>query len=160
MHREHERESLPGAEILNGSLGDVALDGPADVVTFLETLEHIADPRSALADLRALAQPDGLIIISVPSWTYFRTKYWLFRVLRRPTSQIHTHITCFTRASLIEVASLVGGVAKHVEPTGWHGRLRFANSIVRVASRLRIPVLRDFGPSLTLVAVLQPSASN
>jgi 2-polyprenyl-3-methyl-5-hydroxy-6-metoxy-1,4-benzoquinol methylase len=150
-YAEKARRNLPQAVITKGILGDEVADPKADVVTFLETLEHIADPRSALVDVRARTVPGGLIVISVPSWTYFKAKYWLFRVLRRTQSQIHTHITCFSRASLDEVATVLGGTAIYVEPTGWHGPLRFANRIVRTASKLHVPLLRDFGPSLTLV---------
>ena len=51
------RLRLPEADIVNGVLGDSAMATPADVVVFLETLEHIADPRAALANVRALAVP-------------------------------------------------------------------------------------------------------
>jgi 2-polyprenyl-3-methyl-5-hydroxy-6-metoxy-1,4-benzoquinol methylase len=144
-------ENLPGADIVHGSLDTVTIERQADVVTFLETLEHIAEPRGALAAVRSLVKPGGLIVISVPSWTYFKFKWRVFRVIRRPMSQIHSHITCFSRVSLHEVAAVLGGEVKHLEPTGWHGRFRFTNGIVRLASRLRLPFLCDFGPSLTLV---------
>ena len=149
-YAEEARRRLPTADIVTGPLG-TPTPRQADVVVFLETLEHIADPRAALTQIKALGRPNGLVVISVPSWAYFKVKSLVFRLLRRPMSQIHLHITCFSRRSMYEVGNLVGGKVEYLEPTGWHGPLRFANKIVRRASQLRIPFLRDFAPSLTVV---------
>lgn len=47
-------------------------DGCADVVTSFTVLEHVADERRALGELRRLLKPDGLLIITVPN------RWWLF----------------------------------------------------------------------------------
>ncbi len=47
-------------------------DGCADVVTSFTVLEHVADERLALAELRRLLRADGLLVITVPN------RWWLF----------------------------------------------------------------------------------
>ena len=47
-------------------------DGCADVVTSFTVLEHVADERLALRELRRLLKPDGPLIITVPN------RWWLF----------------------------------------------------------------------------------
>ncbi|HEV2748229.1 MAG TPA: bifunctional 2-polyprenyl-6-hydroxyphenol methylase/3-demethylubiquinol 3-O-methyltransferase UbiG [Allosphingosinicella sp.] len=50
-----------------GSVG--ALDGPYDLVTSLEVIEHVADPRGFVAGLARALAPDGLLILSTPNRT-------------------------------------------------------------------------------------------
>jgi SAM-dependent methyltransferase len=47
-------------------------DGDADVVTSFTVLEHVADERHALRELRRVLKPGGLLIVSVPN------RWWLF----------------------------------------------------------------------------------
>lgn len=47
-------------------------DGCADVITSFTVLEHVADERAALRELRRLLKPGGLLVITVPN------RWWLF----------------------------------------------------------------------------------
>jgi 2-polyprenyl-6-hydroxyphenyl methylase/3-demethylubiquinone-9 3-methyltransferase len=49
--------------------GVEALDGPYDLVTCLEVLEHVADPRGFVAGLARILADDGLLILSTPNRT-------------------------------------------------------------------------------------------
>jgi SAM-dependent methyltransferase len=56
------------ADIRKGSLpDDLDVDGPFDVITMLDVLEHVADDGRALEAVRALLAPDGRAIITVPA---------------------------------------------------------------------------------------------
>lgn len=48
------------------------VDGCADVVTSFTVLEHVADERRVLLELRRLLKPDGLLVLTVPN------RWWLF----------------------------------------------------------------------------------
>ncbi len=45
------------------------LEGTFDLVTAMEVVEHVADPKSFLADLAARLSPGGLLILSTPNRT-------------------------------------------------------------------------------------------
>lgn len=45
------------------------LGGPYDLVTSLEVIEHVADPRTFVAGLAQSLGPDGLLILSTPNRT-------------------------------------------------------------------------------------------
>ncbi len=47
-------------------------DACADVVTSFTVLEHVADERQALRELRRVLKPDGVLVITVPN------RWWLF----------------------------------------------------------------------------------
>lgn len=45
-------------------------EGPFDLVTAMDVLEHVEDPESFLADLVARVRPAGTILASVPAWPF------------------------------------------------------------------------------------------
>ena len=49
--------------------GVESLDGPFDLVTCLEVLEHVAEPRGFVSGLARILAGDGLLILSTPSRT-------------------------------------------------------------------------------------------
>ncbi len=49
--------------------GVETLAGPFDLVTSLEVLEHVSDPRGFVGGLADLLAPDGLLILSTPNRT-------------------------------------------------------------------------------------------
>ena len=49
--------------------GVEALDGRFDLVTAMEVVEHVADPRAFVASLAARLAPGGLLILSTPNRT-------------------------------------------------------------------------------------------
>ena len=50
-------------------VGVEALDGQFDLVTAMEVVEHVADPRAFVASLAARLAPGGLLILSTPNRT-------------------------------------------------------------------------------------------
>lgn len=60
--------NIEGLEVLEGDIFDAPLEeGAADVVTFLEVLEHLDDDIAALKRLRQLVRPGGFLVLSVPA---------------------------------------------------------------------------------------------
>jgi SAM-dependent methyltransferase len=54
-----------GARIVNGGLGDVdSSEGPFDLVTMWDYIEHSADPRGDLASVRRVIADDGVLALS------------------------------------------------------------------------------------------------
>ena len=51
------------------AVGVEALDGKFDLVTAMEVVEHVADPRAFVASLAARLAPGGLLILSTPNRT-------------------------------------------------------------------------------------------
>jgi 2-polyprenyl-6-hydroxyphenyl methylase/3-demethylubiquinone-9 3-methyltransferase len=49
--------------------GVESLDGQHDLVTCLEVVEHVADPRGFVAGLARILAPDGLLVLSTPNRT-------------------------------------------------------------------------------------------
>jgi len=59
---------IEGVEVLQGDIFSAPLEeGAADVITFLEVLEHLDDDIAALKRLRELVRPGGLLLLSVPA---------------------------------------------------------------------------------------------
>lgn len=58
---------LKGLEVLVGDFQQVTLPQRYDCVTFLDVLEHIADPFEALLKARQALKPGGCIVLSVPN---------------------------------------------------------------------------------------------
>src|SRR5439155_1631346 len=69
---EHARERLRavGADgRLRAEVGSAydPPEGPFDLITLTDVLEHLEDPRACLRGLRARLAPDGLIVVSTPN---------------------------------------------------------------------------------------------
>jgi 2-polyprenyl-3-methyl-5-hydroxy-6-metoxy-1,4-benzoquinol methylase len=73
-----------GAPVLVGDLvhGDVALDGPFDVITMHHVLEHLTRPLDYLAEVRKLLAPDGLFVFEIPQ-QFINPIDMAYRLLRR-----------------------------------------------------------------------------
>src|SRR5271157_831316 len=56
------------------SLEECADLGPFSCVTLWHTLEHMADPRAAIANIRRLVADDGVVFIAVPDFEGFQSK--------------------------------------------------------------------------------------
>ena len=62
----------PAARFVEGGFPRLPVeDGWADMVICLEVIEHIADDRQAIAELRRIVRPGGYLLLSVPG-----TWYW------------------------------------------------------------------------------------
>lgn len=80
--------------------------GWADVVTALNTLEHVNDPRSLLACIRQLLAPGGRLVIDVPNNYVLARRSALRR--RWPPLDIGEHINHFVPATLDRLLSAAG----------------------------------------------------
>lgn len=107
-----------------------------DVVSALETLEHLVRPWETVREFHEVMGPKGLLIVAVPSTHYFRLKYYLFkafwRLFRRgPIPKraenatasafglCHTHIYNFSPESLTRLIAMGGFTTIRVSGTGW-----------------------------------------
>ena len=93
-----------GAPVHHGNIFTVDPQGPFDAITLIDVLEHIPDPRRALARAAAWLRPGGAIVIKVPNGAAQRLKEAVRGLVRpgyRPTLADNlVHINHFTPASL------------------------------------------------------------
>lgn len=112
------------------TLSDSLPPGPYDLLSFWETLEHIADPLGALQRLVPCLAPDGLVAITVPNMGSPQA-----RVLRESCSWVHGgyntpgHVNLFHQASLARLLERAGLVV--LESEG-----QFSNNPVELAAFL------------------------
>jgi SAM-dependent methyltransferase len=78
-------------------------DSSFDVVVAGELLEHLADPRSAVANVHRVLKPSGRFVGSVPN--AFRLKSRLRYVAGRHPETDATHLQLFTPAALARLLS-------------------------------------------------------
>ena len=110
-----EKRGLP---VQLGTLPQAKLEGPFDVVTVIDVIEHVDDPVAMLAEVRRLLAPDGLVAIVTPDVGSLAARlmgwrWWHFRV---------AHIGYFDRDTLrmaIEQAGL--RIVKLTRPS-WYFR--------------------------------------
>jgi ubiquinone/menaquinone biosynthesis C-methylase UbiE len=101
---DRARTRLPGAELML-----VAPDEPLpfddnrfDLVTCIETLEHIRDVQLALSEMRRVLRPGGRLAITTPAVTRVRL------LMRGPEPPFSPHLRAFTRRSLRETLQTMG----------------------------------------------------
>ncbi|MFO0959486.1 MAG: methyltransferase domain-containing protein [Isosphaeraceae bacterium] len=78
--REHFGYEMPDTTYYDGERWPVE-SGSVDVVLATETLEHVPEPVSFLAEAARCARPGGRIILTVPfaaRWHYIPHDYWRF----------------------------------------------------------------------------------
>ncbi len=65
------------ADVFCSDLDGIPLPtGTFDVVTMWEVLEHLPDPRSALAEIRRLLKPRGKLLLSTPNGASWTARIW------------------------------------------------------------------------------------
>lgn len=104
---------LKGLEVLEGDFQSVTLHKRYDCVTFLDVLEHLANPLDALIKARQVLTPGGYILLSVPNvghwsvvWDLLEGSFEYIPVGILCT----THLRFFTRTGL-ETVLLDAGFA-------------------------------------------------
>ena len=109
-----------GAVVHQGNIFSVVPDVPFDALTMIDVLEHIPQPRGALARAAAWIRPGGVIAVKVPNGAAQRIKESARAVVRpgyRPTLADNlVHINHFTPASLRLALERSGFTAVRVTP--------------------------------------------
>jgi SAM-dependent methyltransferase len=107
-----------------------------DLVVCLDVLEHIADDRAALGELRRVTAVDGRLLVTVPAHR------WLWGA----HDELSGHQRRYTRASLLSVAGAAGW--RPLRVTGFNatllGPIAVARAADRALGRLR-PARSDLG---------------
>jgi 2-polyprenyl-3-methyl-5-hydroxy-6-metoxy-1,4-benzoquinol methylase len=119
------------------------LRGQGDVVTALETIEHLENPWAFMRRLAALARPGGLVIVTTPNQLSLLSVLTLVAKRRFSSFQdahFPVHKTALLESDLCRAASEAGliveeiGYSLHgrVPLTGWH----YPRPMSRLAPRL------------------------
>jgi SAM-dependent methyltransferase len=128
VYADAARALLPGVTIHQCMLEDAPLaSGVFDLITMRHVLEHMQSPRQALAILRPLLAPTGLLHIEVPN-----IADWPASV---SSMFHHEHLSYFMSDSLRCVLELEGFRAELIEP--WNGNPAssgFAYPVLRVVA--------------------------
>lgn len=148
----HADDRWGGHKTVRTSLADFVGEGMKfDVISAMETLEHIATPWETVATFRTLLLPGGLLIVSVPSAQYFRLKYHVFKTFRRLFNNrslrgrasntgrsifglCHTHPYNFSPESLTLLLKRGGFSTIHVGGMGWSDRFWYFAMIAHLIS--------------------------
>jgi ubiquinone/menaquinone biosynthesis C-methylase UbiE len=84
-------------------------DDEFDVVTMLAVLEHLAEPRAVLREVRRVLQPQGKLLLTVPSHLAKPVLEFLaFRLGLVSADEIRDHKRYFNRTDLVEILSEAG----------------------------------------------------
>src|SRR3954466_4733349 len=98
------RTRLPDAELVLVEPDEPLpfADNEFDLVTCIETLEHIRDVQLALSEIRRVLRPGGRLALTTPAASRFRV---LFRGIEHPYSP---HVRAFSRRGLRTVLETMG----------------------------------------------------
>jgi SAM-dependent methyltransferase len=85
-------------------------DGCMDVVTAVETIEHVENPRAFVRELARLARPGGLVIVTTPNQLSLLSKLTLvlknhFNAFAERPGLYPAHITALLEIDLLRIAS-------------------------------------------------------
>lgn len=154
-------------EVVTGDAGDArlwdALRPDFDVVLFIDVLEHLYDPWTALRNAKRTLAPGGVVLFSLPnvaSWTVLRQLIFRRRFCPPETGLYDpTHIRFFTLSEAKELAEQSGYRVVAVHPLwpsipGAH-RLRWPKALGSTWTRAwfrRAPSLAIAVPLIEVVA--------
>src|SRR4051795_13597037 len=114
---DRARKRLPDAELVLVEPDEPLpfADNEFDLVTCIETLEHMRDVQLALSEIRRVLRPGGRLALTTPASARWRV---LFRGVEHPFSP---HIRSFTRRSLRTILEAMGFHILELETS--HGTL-------------------------------------
>jgi SAM-dependent methyltransferase len=103
--------------------------GYFDVVSMQDCLEHLPEPRAALAKIGRLLRPGGAFLAVTPD-----VRSWLARVQRHNwvSLKFPEHVVLYSEATIRRALSEAGLRVERIVPAGQYARLDFLAS--RVAS--------------------------
>ena len=107
---------ITSANVIQGGLDDVPPKGDFDAVTMWDVLEHLGDPRAALARVRTLLRPEGLVGISFPNVGGLRSR--LLGTRWRYFQREIGHISHFSPGTLRAILEQAGFVVVAIETSG------------------------------------------
>jgi len=93
--------------------------GWANVVTAMNTLEHVNDPLALLGHIKRMLQPDGILVVDVPN--NFILSHRCALVGRWPPLDIGEHINHFTPKTLDRLMKTGGFTPQRRLPGRWRG---------------------------------------
>jgi SAM-dependent methyltransferase len=99
-------------------------EGAFDLVLACDVLEHIADDRAALKELRRVTSPDGRLVITVPAYGWLWSQH----------DEMHHHVRRYTRHVLVDRVQASGW--RPVLTTHFNSILLPPIALVRGAQRL------------------------
>jgi 2-polyprenyl-3-methyl-5-hydroxy-6-metoxy-1,4-benzoquinol methylase len=132
------REHL-GLEVATGTLDDARLTAASfDVVTLIDVLEHIGEPRPILEEIHRVLRPGGRVFVKVPNLSYVMLKHRL-RGLPRAFGEIfdaREHLVHYSPSTL----------SRMLETSGFLIESLSVPAPVQTGGALR-RVLRGLGPA-------------
>ncbi|MEO8215839.1 MAG: glycosyltransferase [Acidobacteriota bacterium] len=150
-----------GLEVYRASLSDFVNTGPSfDAVTLFHVFEHLADPHDALARIKDLLKPGGVVFLITPD-----TESLLCAISGRRwvSYKFPEHLILYSRSALIELLErsgfeieLAGSDYEYVQHDFLMSRVEQLSSAAAALVRLVLPLLPDPLPvgsgSIRLVA--------
>jgi 2-polyprenyl-3-methyl-5-hydroxy-6-metoxy-1,4-benzoquinol methylase len=111
----------PNIEIQEGYVSDIPAEASWDVVTVLESLFYMPDPRRELNHISQLLKDDGRLIIATPSYQYQRLRHTglISRLLYGTRCSLTaSHLYYFPRRALAGILQDAGFIITRVVPLG------------------------------------------
>jgi ubiquinone/menaquinone biosynthesis C-methylase UbiE len=113
---ERSRGLVPQAEIVAGDARDMPFESQSfDLVVCSEVLEHVPEPERAIAEMKRVVRPGGLVIVTVPqerNWQLGR-----LALLRFPI-RIPDHINHFSVSSMSQLFNFAPEKMHYLPPFG------------------------------------------
>jgi len=106
-------EAENGVRVLVGSLDQAAFpDRSFDIVTLFHVMEHVANPRSVLAEVSRILKPNGVVVLQVPnidSWQFkaFGAKWYGLDIPR--------HVIDYSKNSMLKLLSDSGFTVRRIK---------------------------------------------
>jgi len=130
-----------GLDVKTGTLFEAAFpEGAFDVVTMLDVLEHIDQPRPLLREVARLLKPGGRLLVKVPNVRYVLAKHYFLRRVPgavRDVFDAREHLAYYSHKTLTQL----------LEAVGFYVELLAIASPIQTGSRLR-RALRGAGPAV------------
>ncbi|MGH9390177.1 MAG: class I SAM-dependent methyltransferase [Vicinamibacteria bacterium] len=108
-----------GFEVFCGTLEEAPFaQGSFDAVTFFDVLEHLLDPREALAAARRFLRPGGVLLARVPNFSFNRARIRMLQLIGpKEGVEMHLklHVNHFDPSTLAEMLEGVGFARPRIE---------------------------------------------
>jgi SAM-dependent methyltransferase len=123
-----------GLSVRTGTLPHPALTPPYDVVTLVDVIEHVTDPRGLVEEAHRLLRPGGLLLVVTPDVSSFAARalgprWWHYRI---------AHVGYFSPSTLDALLSTSGFVLEGWSRPAWY----FSVDHVRTLTARLLPFLR------------------